>query len=162
MQWVKLNYSLSIRFSRLYSIVVYNADNYVGFLLGAIAWCIALKWRKIEPYQINPLLEFFFRQTLRPFRHTLSLTTAEAGWARWSDHNSRKRILIAATSIYVHYVVYFVACSIFNMSKTTGGCGTSAKSVRNRHLQQSDPWIVGKNWVVMFLVGFRLYVGDFW
>ena len=159
MQWVKLNYSLSIRFSRLYSIVVYNADNYVGFLLGAIPWCIALKWRKIEPYQINPLLEFFFRQTLR---HTLSLTTAEAGWARWSDHNSRKRILIAATSIYVHYVVYFVACSIFNMSKTTGGCGTSAKSVRNRHLQQSDPWIVGKNWVVMFLVGFRLYVGDFW
>ena len=157
MQWVKLNYSLSIRFSRLYSIVVYNADNYVGFLLGAIAWCIALKWRKIEPYQINPLLEFFFRQTLR---HTLSLTTAEAGWARWSDHNSRKRILIAATSIYVHYVVYFVACSIFNMSKTTGGCGTSAKSVRNRHLQQSDPWIVGKNWVVMFLVvGFRLCWG---
>ena len=160
MQWVKLNYSLSIRFSRLYSIVVYNADNYVGFLLGAIASCIALKWRKIEPYQINPLLEFFFRQTLRPFRHTLSLTTAEAGWARWSDHNSRKRILIAATSIYVHYVVYFVACSIFNMSKTTGGCGTSAKSVRNRHLQQSDPWIVGKNWVVMFLVvGFRLCWG---
>ena len=148
LKWIKLNYSLSIRFSRLYSIVVYNADNYVGFLLGAIAWCIALKWRKIEPYQINPLLEFFFRQTLR---HTLSLTTAEAGWARWSDHNSRKRILIAATSIYVHYVVYFVACSIFNMSKTTGGCGTSAKSVRNRHLQQSDPWIVGKNWVVMFL-----------
>lgn len=157
MKWIKLNYSLSIRFSRLYSIVVYNADNYVGFLLGAIAWCIALKWRKIEPYQINPLLEFFFRQTLR---HTLSLTTAEAGWARWSDHNSRKRILIAATSIYVHYVVYFVACSIFNMSKTTGGCGTSAKSVRNRHLQQSDPWIVGKNWVVMFL-DFG-YVGDFW
>ena len=157
MKWIKLNYSLSIRFSRLYSIVVYNADNYVGFLLGAIAWCIALKWRKIEPYQINPLLEFFFRQTLR---HTLSLTTAEAGWARWSDHNSRKRILIAATSIYVHYVVYFVACSIFNMSKTTGGCGTSAKSVRNRHLQQSDPWIVGKNWVVMFLVvGFRLCWG---
>ena len=52
--------------------------------------------------------------------------------------------LLLQTSIYVHYVVYFVACSIFNMSKTTGGYGTSAKSVRNRHLQQSDPWIVGE------------------
>ena len=98
----------------------------------------------------NKSVEVFFVK----LRHIESDDSSRLSSDLITIHVEDTSCLLLQTSIYVHYVVYFVACSIFNMSKTTGGYGTSAKSVRNRHLQQSDPWIVGeKNWDVMFLVG---------